>query len=506
MHRWVSGLPLIVVIFGLGAVSMLPIAAHAYIIRDLPTSRVFFYGGLLFMMLTMLLALATSNYQIRRQGRSHLISLLGTFTLVPVMLAVPFYEAVRDTTFLNAYVEMVSSLTTTGATLFDPDRLPPSLHLWRAQVGWLGGFFVWVTAVAVLSPMNLGGFEVSSSSEIGQGALPIPQIDRVAEPAERLIRFALRLAPVYIGLTLVLWITLLQAGDAPLVALCHAMSVLATSGISPIGGTEAAASGATGEVLIFLFLIFAVSRVTFSPWERPDGLQSIWRDAELRLGLGIVALVPLVLFLRHWVGGMGSDVTLVEGLAGLWGGLFTALSFLTTTGFVSESWDEAQRWSGLETPGLVLMGLAVFGGGVATTAGGVKLFRVFALYKHGLREMEKLVQPSSVGGSGRAARRIRRQGAYSAWVFFMLFALSIAASMLAFSLTGLDFEETLVLTIAGLSTTGPLTEIALPQPIDLILLEPAAKLIFAAAMVIGRLEILAIIALMNPAFWRDWRD
>jgi len=506
MARWVSGLPLIVLIFGVGAVSMLPIALHAYIVRDLPTSRVFFYGGLLFMMLTLLLAIATSNYRIRRQGRSHLISLFGTFTLVPVMLAIPFYEAVRDTSFLNAYLEMVSSLTTTGATLFPPDRLPASLHLWRAQVGWLGGFFVWVTAVAILSPMNLGGYEVGSSFEIGRGALDTTQIDRVADPAERLLRFGLQLAPIYIGLTLILWILLLQAGDTPLVALCHAMSVLATSGISPVEGLGVGGAGYLGEVAMFVFLIFGLSRVTFSAWERPDGWHSLRDDAEMRLGLAITATVPVVLFLRHWVGGLGSDVTLAEGLSGLWGGLFTALSFLTTTGFVSDSWDEAQRWSGLDTSGLILMGLAVFGGGVATTAGGVKLFRVFALYKHGLREMEKLVQPSSIGGAGPVARRIRRQGAYSAWVFFMLFALSIAATMLAFSLTGLDFEEVLVLTIAGLSTTGPLTQIALSDPIPLIQLEPAAKLIFAGAMIVGRLEILAIIALINPAFWRDWRN
>jgi trk system potassium uptake protein TrkH len=149
------------------------------------------------------------------------------------------------------------------------------------------------------------------------------------------------------------------------------------------------------------------------------------------------------------------------------------------------------------------MGLAVFGGGIATTAGGVKLFRLYALYKHGSRELERLVLPSSVGGSGAAARHIRGQGAYMAWIFFMLFALSIAVAMLALALTGADFEQAMVLTVAGLSTTGPLTQISMDTPIDLLLLSPAAKLVFAATMVVGRLETLAIIALLNPAFWRS---
>jgi trk system potassium uptake protein TrkH len=148
------------------------------------------------------------------------------------------------------------------------------------------------------------------------------------------------------------------------------------------------------------------------------------------------------------------------------------------------------------------MGLAFFGGGVATTAGGVKLLRVYALWKHGVREMEKLVMPSSVGGSGQLARRFRRQGAYVAWIFFMLFAISVALTMLALSLVGLDFEEAAVLTVATLSTTGPLTQVAATEPIVLASIPTAAKAIISAAMVLGRLETLAIIALANPEFWR----
>lgn len=502
MRAWFAGLPFIVLLMGIGALSMLPVSVHAYLVRDLPTARIFLYSSLIFLILFAMIAVATANRVVRRQGRSHLLSLLAAYTLLPLMLAFPLYEAIGNTDYLSAYVEMVSSFTTTGASFFERGRLPPSLHLWRAQVGWMGGFFVWVTAVAVFAPLNLGGFEVGSSSEIGQGALPASQIRGVADTSVRLRKFAVLLFPVYAGLTLVLWILLLSAGDAPLVALAHAMAILSTSGISPVGGLAGGSSGVLGEGVMLLFLVFALSRVTFSKWERPEGLRSLWTDPELRMGLAIVTAVPVLLFLRHWVFAAGGDVGLADGLFGLWGGFFTALSFLTTTGFRSAGWDEAQLWSGLQTPGLVLMGLAVFGGGIATTAGGVKLFRLYALYKHGLREMEKLVQPSSVGGSGQRARHIRRQGAYSAWIFFMLFALSICVVMTALSLSGLRFEEALVLTVAALSTTGPLTQIAMESPIDLLILSPSAKLIFTAAMVIGRLETLAIIALMNPTFWR----
>lgn len=495
-------LPFIVVLMGIGAVSMLGPAAYALAVDDHATSRAFFYASLFFVIIVTMLGLATRNMRIRRQGRSHLISILATFTVLPVMLAVPFAEAVPDTRFMNAYFEMVSSLTTTGMTLFPPERLPAAVHLWRAQVAWMGGFFIWVTAIAVLAPLTLGGFEMSSSGEIGQGAR---QAVNTADPSSRLRRYTLRLLPVYLGLTGALWLALFILGDTPLVALSHAMSTLSTSGISATDGVPSAQSGTLGEVVIFLFFIFALTRLTFLVDERTDGVRSIAADAELRMGLSLCVLLAALLFLRHWMFGFeAAEVSGLDAFRAIWGALFTVLSFLTTTGFESQSWEAARVWSGFGAPGVLLLGLAVLGGGVATTAGGVKLLRSYALAQHGIREMEKLIHPSSVGKPGPLGRTFRRQGANAAWVFFMLFALSIALVMTLLALVGgLGFEETVILTIAALSTTGPLVEAAGTSPIDVIGLGDAARLILCAAMVIGRLEAIAIIALMNPEFWRS---
>jgi trk system potassium uptake protein len=497
-------LPFVVILMAIGATAMFLPASHALAVGDYGSARSFFYSGLLLLVLTCFIAVATSNRTVRHNGRNHLLALVAAYTLLPAMLAVPFQDAVGATRFLNAYIEMVSSFTTTGATLYDPQRLPPSVHLWRAQVGWMGGFFVWVTAVAVLAPLNLGGFEVRTSAGAGQATTAPVQITRVAGTAERLRRFSVQLFPIYVGLTVVLWLLLFLAGDRPLVALCHAMSTLATSGITPIGGLERAGSGVGGEAMILVFLIFALTRLTYAREERPEGWRSITHDRELRLGLTIIGSVSLLLFLRHWVGAFeyAEERDVVGVSEAFWGGLFTVSSFLTTTGFVSADWEEARIWSGLQAPGLILMGLAVFGGGVGTTAGGVKLLRVYALTIHGQREMDKLIHPSSVGGAGPAARQLRRQGAQVAWIFFMLFAFSIALVMAALTLSGLGFQESLVLAIAALSTTGPLVTIGGDAPVRLDLLSDAAKVIFAAAMVIGRLETLALIALLNPDFWR----
>ena len=509
MPSRILGLPLIVLLMMIGAASMFLPAIYAGAVREWDSARAFLFSGIIFMTLSAMIGVAVSNYAVRRQARSHLLALLAAYAVLPAMLAVPLYEAVGDTRYFNAYFEMVSSLTTTGASVYpDPGRLTGAVHLWRALVGWMGGFLVWVTAIAIMAPLSLGGFEVlGDRGDTADSGLT--QIQQVADPQMRLRRYAYMLFPIYFILTLVAFVLLLVAGDTPLVAVSHAMSTLATSGISPVGGTTGAQSGIGGEMVILLFLGFALSRRTFERDGNVRRRKRIRRDPELRMAAGLVVLVPLFLFLRHWWGAIEIEnvgnfgVLAAQGFAALWGGVFTVLSFLTTTGFESTHWDTAQAWSGLETPGLVLMGLALIGGGVATTAGGVKLLRVYALYKHGIRELERLVHPSSVGGSGVFARHLRTRGAYVAWIFFMLFAMSIAVVMLALSLTGLNFDQTTVLTIAALSNTGPLAGIAESVPISYATLNDAAKWILTASMVLGRLETLVIIALLNPEFWRN---
>lgn len=496
-------LPLFMLVVGMASVSMLVPAVYAGVVRELETGRAFLYSGVLGIIVFVLIALAHAGRAPGHGALGPLMSLFSTFVFLPFILAIPFYEALQTTSFLNAYIEMVSSVTTTGATLFDePERLNRPLHLWRAQVGWMGGLIMWIAASAILAPLNLGGFEVTARAQPGRRVLGQGQVGQ-SDGRRHLVRIIGTLFPIYLGLTWLLWALLWISGDESLVALCHAMSIMATSGISPVGGLTGE-SGFAGEVVMVLFMLFALSRLTFSTDTVTSESGGIRHDPEFRLGLALVIGVPVILFVRQWLAAIdvGAETTLIGAASAFWGAMFTVMSFLTTTGFVSISWGEAQAWSGLATPGLILMGLCLIGGGVATTAGGVKLLRVFALYRNGRREMERLVHPSSVSGADPMAKRLQKNGAFIAWIFFMLFAISLAVVTILLAAAGVNFEEAIVIAIASLSTTGPLLEVGGETPIKLIELSGFAKTIFAAAMVLGRLETLAIIALLTPDLWR----
>ncbi|WP_176249866.1 MULTISPECIES: TrkH family potassium uptake protein [unclassified Sulfitobacter] len=498
-------LPLFLLIFGIFSASMIVPAFYGVVTDDLLASRAFFYSALLGMVVFAMIAIAHSGRKPRHGALGPLLSLFCSFVVLPAILAVPFLEALPTTRFLNAYFDMVSSITTTGASLFDdPGRLSDTLHLWRAQVAWMGGLLMWVAASAILAPLHLGGFEVTSQAEPGNPDDRRTTATAPINPRLRVLRSAGALTPTYLALTLLLWVLLLANGDRSLVALCHAMSVMATSGISPLGGIHDTGVGFGAEAVMMLFMLFSLSRLTFSKDTVTATQGGLRTDPEFRMGLALIIGVPLVLFARHFIGAFDVSATseAQESGSALWGAIFTVTSFLTTTGFVSSSWAQAQSWSGLETPGLILMGLALIGGGVATTAGGVKLLRVFALYRNGVRELERLVHPNSVSGAGTAGRRLQSNGAFIAWIFFMLFALSLAGVTLLLTFVGAPFEDALVMSVASLATTGPLIEFAADAPIALIELGDPAKMILIGAMVLGRLETLAIIALLTPDLWR----
>ncbi|WP_294928036.1 TrkH family potassium uptake protein [uncultured Paracoccus sp.] len=504
--RLLARLPLTVLLAAIGALAMLVPAAYSLALGDGRMAGTFAISAGVLLALAAVTGLAAPAAV---GTRAMLLNLLAAVTLVPVILAVPLWIALPETGLFNAWWEMVSCLTTTGASLHEPQSLDAPLHLWRALVGWLGGLFMLVAATAIMAPLRIGGFEIVPDRGHRLGA---PRAGG-ADPAMRILQAGAAVAPVYAGLTLGLWVLLLMLGDPGLAALGRAMGTLSTSGIlvAPV------ASGIAGEVAVFAFLILALSRRFWPGGAELRSSETLRHDPELRLAAGVVVLVALILLARHFIevieapdpGHAGQPV---RALAAAWGGLFNALSYLTTTGWNSVEWPGARQWSGFDSPGLLLAGLAIMGGGVATAAGGVKLLRVHALAAHALREMEKLPHPHSVGGGGRTARWMRGEGAFLAFVFFMLFALSLAVIVSLLSLQRIEFEDATILAIAALTNTGQLAGTLSLAPVieggagtpwgGWAGLPAFARTILAGAMILGRIETLALLALFNPEIWR----
>lgn len=508
MKRRLLSAPFLVLLLGLAGLAMFLPAGHAWVMRDHALARAFVYMGFLVLILAGMLGLARANATPRNVARNHLVSLALAYVLLPPVLALPLLQRpAGGAEFGTATFEMLSAFTTTGAPVLE-GPLKPTVHLWRALVGWLGGLFALVVVFSVLMPLNLGGVEVETGRIPGRASPATQQITRVADPSERMARFAAQIFPIYTGLTLILWVLLFATGEDGFVALCHAMAVLSTSGISPVGGGAATAlGGSLSEMAMAVFLVFALSRRPLLRLIGQKGGPRLRHDPELQLSASLIALSAVGLFALGLYGALShtAPLTLGDSLNALWALIFTCLSFLTTTGFVSGGWQEMEAWSGLAAPDTVLWGLAIVGGGVAGTAGGVKLLRVHALLRYGEEELDRVIHPNAVarsrGGAG-ISRAASLQGAAMAWVFFMIFGLSIAAFTACLTLLGIGFEEALVLTLSALTTTGPLTEQSAGIAASYAGHGGLVQTVLGGAMVVGRLETLAVLAILLPANFR----
>jgi len=502
-------LPIFVLMLGALALAMgLPSLVAAFE-GDWRTARAFLHAGLFTATAAGVLGFARGA---RPAGgvlvRDELLALLVAWLILPVFAAVPLVLLTPGIGVAGAIFEMVAALTTTGGTVYGaPDTLPGALHLWRGLVGWIGGFLTLTAAWAVLAPRRLGGFEVEAATwraEDAQG--PRDHLLGIAPaPLAQRVRRAIRvILPLYAGLTAALAILFGATGQPPVSAAVHAMSILSTSGISPHREGLAAVATPWAEAIAAAFLLTAATRSVYARASAHGGRVAPAQDPELWTLAALVALVSAGLFLRHWIGALTIDLGAepIQGGAALWGTVFTVLSFLTTTGFDSASWEAARDWSGLANPGLILLGLAAIGGGAATTAGGIKLIRAYALVRHGRREIERLAEPYSVLGIGVRTRSLIREGPLIVWTFIMLFILAILASVLALTALGLDFPAATVAAIAAISNTGPAFAMVEAGARGFADLTVGQRAVLMVPMIVGRVETLALIALLNPEAWR----
>ncbi|PTX03782.1 potassium transporter TrkG [Pararhodobacter aggregans] len=479
--------PLVALIALAGALMLVP-AGKAAMDGQASLARVFLYWSVLSLLIASLVAIAMAGQTRRGMPAGPFPLLAAIYLLLPAVMALPLAEALPAMRFADAWFEMISAFTTTGASLIDlPRRVPEAVHLWRGMAGWLGGLFILAAATALLAPLRLGGYEM-----IRRTPPTLPRAGSTTGPGIRLRAHTLLLLPAYSGLTLALWLILTLVGVSGFEALMQSMATLSTSGV--LARETLGSIGLPAEMAIFAFLCLALSR-RFLPGHgsRP---RPLYRDPEILTAVALVGLVTLFVVARHWAGAFeareGENLPAMGRAA--WGAAFTSLSFLTTTGFVNQDWITARAWSGLTPPGLVLMSVALLGGGVATTAGGIKLLRLYSLARLSRFELMRMIYPSMVIGGNEHDRFLATTAARSAWLFAMVFALTsvVVVALLLFS--GMTLETAMIFGVSALTNTGQLVQVAGDLPLYWVLLGDPARVVLALAMILGRLEILVLLA------------
>ena len=487
--------PLVIAGFACG-IAMLAPSATALDAGETDIARAFLIGGLAAMVLAILVGIATANSKPSAKASAQFARLGMALAGLPALSAVPVVLAVPGAPLLDVYFEMVSCITTTGATAFaDADALHGSIHLWRGIVAWIGGFLFLSAAVGIAAAAQEAVWNRDAARVDAESAI-------AAAERRRALR-AIRLLAAYVLLTLALWSGLAILGEETMAAAMHAMSAISTSGVSAGGAVPRLGGSAAAEIMVLAFLLIAASSIYFAvaAGSRTAGTAAgkpeLWIAAAIGT-LACAALLPLRISVPAYPAGFEEIADLFRSVLGT---AFTVVSFLTTTGFESaiEPEPPARSWGGYG--GIVLATLALIGGGLFSTSGGMKAFRIHALARLGAAEIRRMVYPSAVR-SDPAKQGLRRDELYSVGALFMLLIIAAVLVMLAIAVSGAGFETSVIVAISAVSATGPLAPAVLGGGFSYGDFGAAQQLVLAAAMVCGRLELAALITVLAASLGR----
>lgn len=400
---------------------------------------------------------------------------LGLFGSLPFMVE----GSIGDPA--GAVFEAVSGFTTTGATVVaDVDRLSRATNLWRCLMHWIGGMGIVVLFVAVLPSFGVGAKQLFLTE------VPGPRPEGLTP---RIRSTAVTLWWIYAALTTICGALLWFFGMSPYDAVCHAMSTLGTGGFSTRTASLGAFPSAAIQWVIIVFMLAAGLNFGLYYAVARGGLRLALRDAEMRFYLALNAAVVGLVFALN----IGRHQHVVETLRHA---AFQVLAVTTTTGFMTEDFDRYHnlvRW--------LLLLLMFMGGCAGSTAGGLKAVRVLLLGKIAAREVRLSLQPQQVMPV-RLGRSVVEEPVLTGVTVFLAIYLGVflvAATVLM--ALGLDLVTGASAAVACLSSIGPgLAEVG---PVCNYAFIPApGKLVLCLCMIAGRLEIVTLLAVMTPGFWR----
>ncbi|MBU2280818.1 MAG: TrkH family potassium uptake protein, partial [Gammaproteobacteria bacterium] len=452
---------------------------------------VWFHESIFWVFLTSATVTAMLGYLLIYQGRfasemkSRQLFLLTTLSWLSLCLfsAIPIWLIVPNCSFSDAWFEAVSAVTTTGSTVLSGlDTMPKGLLFWRAVLNWIGGIGIIVMAIAVLPALKIGGMRLfkTESSDTSEKILP------------RSSSLSTAIALVYLCLSACTMLSYYLAGMTGFDAITHGMTTVATGGFA---NYDASFGQYQSQPLIywlssFFMLAAALPFVLFVSMVKGNRL-ALWQDPQVRAFLTIVVVATLILTtyqVRHnhrdWFDALTHS-------------LFNIVSIITTCGYASEDYS---LWGNLA---IMLFFYLTFAGACSgSTSGGLKIFRIQLAALLLVKQMKLLVHPKAVWVQKYGNKTVDDQLLGTVLAFCFVYFATIALLAMALSFYDLDLVTAVTGAATAVANVGPGLGSVIGPAGNFSTLPDGAKWWLSLGMLMGRLEILTLLILFTPSYWR----
>ena len=402
---------------------------------------------------------------------------------IAIFGSLPFIFSNLNLSITDSFFESMSGITTTGSTIIQNLEIAPkSILLWRALLQWLGGIGIIVMAITLMPIMNVGGMQLFkiSSNDTAEKILPKSK------------QISIRLLIIYSILTLICALFYKLFGMNFFDSLTHSMTTIATGGFSnyneSIGHFDSVLVEITSMIFIILGSIPFIAYIKFL-----NGNKKIFiSDSQVVTFLKVIFFSIIVLFIYLFFI-KGFENQSLRSIS------FNVISILTGTGYVTQDFDQ---WGNF--PLIFFLILMFIGGCAGSTACGIKIFRVQLLYYFLSNQLKKMIYPRGVFVIKYDQNIIDDKFMSSVISFIFLYIIIFFSLTAILSLTGLDFITSISGAATSISNVGPgLGEVIGPNG-NFSSLQNSSKWVLSLGMILGRLELFAILVLFIPSFWRKF--
>ena len=412
--------------------------------------------------------------------QSFLLTALSWLSIA-IFGSLPFIFSDLDFSFTNAFFESMSGITTTGSTIISNlNEMPKSILLWRAILQWLGGIGIIIMAITLMPIMNVGGMQLFKISSNDSSEKILPKSKEIA----------LRLIYIYLSLTLLCCATYKFFGMNFFDSLTHSMTTIATGGFSNYNESIGFFNSVSIEISAMIFIILGslpfIAYIKFINGNK----KILINDSQIRTFFKIIFFSIIILSIYLII----SDSAELN----LRSILFNIISILTGTGYVNAEFD---TWGSFTL--ILFLGLMFIGGCAGSTTCGVKIFRIQILYLFIVNQLKKIIYPKGIFVLKYDQNPIDNKFISSIISFIYMYLVIFFILTALLSLTGLDFITSISGAATSISNVGPgLGSIIGPNG-DFSSLPDISKWILTLGMILGRLELFAILVLFLPSFWRN---